>query len=361
MSHNISHKNGQAEAIYRGRRQDVWHQLGVYTGDDAVSPEQARGVVGIPVEKVEVTYNRPIGNEDTVPTVSKKAYLTVRMDTGAELAMVGPQYTVTPYTDVLVNNLLPILDAGLATIDTAFLLEGGLRGIVMLKWEMEKLGGRTREVYGREGLKPYTMFMAAHGEGVSNQARNTTIRGVCQNTVGMILSSAMYGFSVPHRTNANTMQLEKTRELFRGLIGEFEDTAAAYDLLRSTRLDKALWQELVAKVIVPELFETRNADGKLPAFTGPRGELVEQRVRDKGNKVFKLWTGGMGHTGDLSAWEAYNGLVESLDHDTDTWKGRNAENRAISLMSGPLATTRNAVLSSLLKYAKQNGKVAVTV
>lgn len=360
MSHNISHKDGQAEAIYRGQRKDVWHQLGTYTGDADITPDAARKVVGIPVEKVEVTYNRPIGNDDSVPTISKKAFLTVRQDTGAELAMVGPQYTVTPYADVLVDNLLPILDAGLGKIDTAFLLEGGLRGIVMLKWEMEKLGGQTRDTYSREGLKPYTMFMAAHGEGVSNQARNTTIRGVCANTVGMILSGAMYGFTVPHRTNANTMQLEKTRELFKGLVGEFDETARAYDLLRNTRLDKALWQELVGKVIAPDLFAERNTDGKLPAFTGPRGEIVEQRLRDKGNRAFKLWTAGTGHSGDLSAWEAYNGLVESLDHDTEMWKGRNTENRAISLMSGPLATVRNSVLSSLLKYAKQNAKVSVT-
>lgn len=364
MSHNISKENGEYRAVFAGNREDTWHNVGTYNSKDAtgkpipVTAEQARQIVGIPVEKVEVTYNRPIGNDDTVATVSKKAYLTVRMDTGAELAMVGPQYTVTPFEETLVDNLSPIVDQGFADFDVAGLLDGGLRGWVMLKWNMDKLSGMTREVYGKEGLKPYTMFMVAHGEGIANVGRNTTIRGVCSNTVGMILSQAASGFNISHRTNANIRQLDATRDLFRGIIGEFEATAQAYALLRSDRLDKALWQELVGKVMAPELFEQKNSDGKLPAFTGPRGEIAEQRLRDKGNRVFKLWTAGTGHSGDLSAWEAYNGLVESLDHDTDMWKARSAENRAVSLMSGPLAKVRNDVFASLLSHAKENAKVA---
>jgi hypothetical protein len=206
-------------------------------------------------------------------------------------------------------------------------------------------------VYGKEGLKPYTMFMAAHGEGIANVARNTTIRGVCSNTVGMILSSAAVGFTLSHRKNVNTRQLEATRNLFKGLVGEFEQTATAFTLLRQTRLDKAMWDELVQKVALPE----PTAD----ELTGPRAHIVLERWQEKKARVLSLWQNGAGHVGDRSAWEAYNGLVESLDHDTDIWKARSEENRAVSLMSGPLSKVRNSVFASLLTYAqKVNGKVA---
>jgi hypothetical protein len=353
MSHNISKENGKYRAVFAGARKDTWHSVGDYTDTDSIEPEVARKIVGIPVEIQTVTYQRPIGNGDAVETVSGKARLTVRQDTGAELAMVGPGYCVTPFAETLVDNLLPVVDAGLGTFDVAGLLDGGLRGWVMLKWNMEQISGRARDTFQREDLKPYTMFMAAHGEGIANVARNTYIRGVCSNTVGMILSQAASGFTLSHRKNVNQRQLEATRKLFKNLVGEFENTAAAFTLLRQTRLNKAMWDELVQKVALPEPTKEE--------MDGPRGHIVLERWQEKKTRILSLWQNGTGHVGDRSAWEAYNGLVESLDHDTDIWKARSEENRAVSLMSGPLAKIRNSVFASLLAHAhKVNGKVAVT-
>lgn len=353
MSHEISFKNGHAEAIYTGKREDVWHRLGKYIGNRAITVEEAREVIGIQVEKVPVRFTCPVANgTDTVEKVSEKAFLTVRMDTGAELASVGPDYTVVQHEDAILTPILPLLDAGFATLDVAGLLRDGLRGWTMLKWNLERFDPIVRDVY-RDEIQPFSLCFSAHGEGNANSYSHTTIRGVCHNTVSMILRSGGL-IKVVHRKNAAVRQVEAAERTFKHVIAAHKDLAEAYQKLKAVTLDMALWKELVQKVAIPNPSEQPDWDKD-----SPRAEIVMERFKTKANRVYKLWTSGAGHSGDKSAWEAYNGLVESLDHDTDLWKGRNEENRALSLTDGPLAKVRQAAFDSLLKYA--NDKVASRV
>lgn len=348
MAHELSFQNGQAEAIYSGERKAVWHQLGNYVGDRAVTVEEARKVVGIPVEKMPVRYLRPIGNGDTVETVSEKAFLTVRTDTGEELASVGPSYTVVQHSDALLNAVMPILDSGFATIDVAGLLRQGLGGWVLLKWNLDLFDPIVREVY-RDEIQAYGLCLSWHGEGNANSYANVTERAVCKNTIDIGMSAATLKTKVYHRRNANDAQLQAAQETFRHVIAHHKNMAEAYTALRSTQLTRQQWKALVADVAVPDprLSPDWNKDA-------PRAELVINRYKEKVSRIFGMWANGSGHTGDGSAWEAYNGLIESLDHDTDLWKGRNVENRVLSLTDGPLAKVRQNVFQSLMAHVTAN-------
>lgn len=347
MAHELSFQNGEAEAIYSGQRESVWHRLGRYFGNTRITIEQLRAVVGIPVEKVPVRYTIPVANgTDTVEKESTKAFLTVRMDTGEELASVGPDYTVVQHDTALVQAVEPIVSAGLATIDAAGLLRQGAGGWTLLKWNLEKMDGVIRDVY-RDELRAYGLCLSWHDGTSSNSYANVTERAVCKNTIDIGMANAALVTRVIHRKNANVNQLAAAQKTFSHVIAHHQEMADAYVKLQQTYLDRQQWIDAVMVNAAPDPRKAKNFDPK-----SPRAELVVERWKVKVKRLHDLWSKGTGHIGDGSAWEAYNGLVESLDHDADLWKARSAENRVLSLTDGPLSQIRGKVFNSLLALAK---------
>lgn len=353
MAHNLSQDaSGNYQFISVGRRQDWWHQLGRYKEDGTpITEDELVETVGVDVAKVPVTYERPIGFRgdlaDTVPTVSRKAFLTVRLDTGDELAMVGPGYEIVQHKTALVDLVMPVVEAGYATIEGAGLLRNGLRGFCQIRWNMDKFDRTIREVYGDE-LKTFAVVITAHGEGRSVETLHTTQRTGCENTLEMARADGVFSGRVAHRKGANGRVVDMVRDSFKAVLLHHAEMAEKYAALKRTHLDKALWLELVQKVGIPNPSEQPDWDPK-----APRADVVMDRFKTKANRAFSLWTKGTNHKGDKSAWEAYNGLVESIDHDTDIWKTRTAEGRLESLTSGPFAKVKADVFDSLLAFASK--------
>lgn len=346
MAHELSFQNGEAEAVFAGKREDVWHRLGRYFGEKVISIADLRAVVGIPVEKVPVRYDRPIGGgSDSVETESKKAFLTVRTDTGEELASVGPDYTVVQHDTALVQAVEPIVDAGYGTIDAAGLLRGGAGGWTLLKWNTERFDPIVRDVY-RDEIQAYGLCLSWHDGSTSNTYANVGVRAVCKNTIDMAMAKGTLRTKVRHTKSAPVRQLEAARETFKHVIAHHSEMATKYRQLQSFMLDRAMWKELVQKVAVPDPREEKGWDEK-----SPRAELVVNRWKAKRQRVANLMVAGAGSDGTPSAWNAYNGLVESMDHDTDLWKGRSDENRVLSLTDGPLAKIRSDVFNGLVAAA----------
>jgi phage/plasmid-like protein (TIGR03299 family) len=346
MAHELSFQNGEAEAVYAGKREDVWHRLGRYFGERIISIADLRAVVGIPVEKLPVRYDRPIaGGSDSVETVSKKSFLTVRMDTGEELASVGPDYTVVQHDTALVQAVEPIVDAGFATVDAAGLLRGGAGGWTLLKWNLDAMDPIVRDVYRNE-IQAFGLCLSWHDGTSANTYANVGVRAVCKNTIDLGMSSATLRTKVRHTKSAPIRQFEAAQETFGRVIAHHSEMATKYRQLQGLQLDLQMWKELVQKVAVPDPREAKDWDAK-----SPRADLVVERFRTKANRVYQLMVKGTGSDGEKTAWNAYNGLVESMDHDTELWKGRSDENRVLSLTDGPLAQIRTKVFDNLVAAA----------
>lgn len=346
MAHELSFVNGEAEAVYSGEREDVWHRLGRYFGDKVISIADVRKVVGIPVAKVPVRYSVPVsGGTDSLEKESTKAFLTLRLDTGAELASVGPDYTVVQHDTALVQAVEPIVDAGLATVDAAGLLRGGAGGWTLIKWNLDKMDSVVRDVYKNE-IQAYGLCLSWHDGSNSNSYANVGVRAVCKNTIDMGMASATLRTKVRHTKNAATRQLEAAQQTFRHVIAHHSEMAAKYQMLQGLHLDLQMWKELVQKVAAPDPREQKGWDAE-----SPRADLVVERFRTKANRIYKLMRSGAGSDGTTTAWNAYNGLVESMDHDSDLWKGRSDENRILSLTDGPLAQIRSTVFNNLVAAA----------
>ena len=102
------------------------------------------------------------------------------------------------------------------------------------------------------------------------------------------------------------------------------------------------FKSAVLDVVSPDPRESKkfNPEAKL-------ADLVVERHEKRVELVTRLWTEGAGHTGDHSAWEAYNGAVEAIDHDTDIFPIRGGSWRTQSLLDGKLASLKEGVLAGV--------------
>jgi len=171
---------------------------------------------------------------------------------------------------------------------------------------------------------------------------------VCANTLGVAESrTGDQSITIAHTGDANGKVIEAAQKLFAGIIERHETVAAHYRLLKQTVLSADEFDTLVLDPIAPDprKHPRWNAEGRM-------ANAVIERAERKWQVVTRLWMSGKGHTGDHSAWEAYNGAVEALDHDTDLFPARSGVYRTASLLGGWLAETKGTVLKGLLAHAE---------
>jgi hypothetical protein len=332
MSHGLEEANGRIEALYTGSIESIWHRLGTAKGDQPITTKEAGDLIDFPVEFRKLSYDL----DGETRASSHRSIL--RLDTGKELAVVGPDYKLIPFSKALVEAIKPFVEEGLATIDTTFVLDGGKRAVVLLKWNTEKLSPVIRDVYGDE-LKTYGACVASHG-GSANLYYNTVIRAVCANTValGQYRENRSAFYTVAHRgKNTGTRTIDAVDRAFRGIVLSNEKLAEQIKALRAYTLS---WDQ----------FESNVLDVAQPKAAPDARKDVAERAEKRRVRVANLWFTGRGHEGNGSAWEAVNGLIQSLDHD-EFWRGATPERRFAAVTQGNLKEIRENVWSRLVGLA----------
>ncbi|MBN9517148.1 DUF932 domain-containing protein [bacterium] len=147
---------------------------------------------------------------------------------------------------------------------------------------------------------------------------------------------------MPHKGDASARLAEAAQRMFHGVVDRFEVIARQYRLLMGCRLSEDAFARLVLDAVA--LDPRFNPDAKL-------AEAVVDRVRRKRSAVRRLWVEGKGHTGEPTAWFAYNGAAEALDHDRGLWPTRAGSWRTASLLDGELARLKTRVLDNLVGFA----------
>lgn len=345
MSHELATlADGRAAFFEVGRVRTAWHRLGTLL-PDAPSLDDAIATAGLgyTVEKVPVEIRLPSGM--LIP--STKGFAMLRADTHQELGVVGPGYEPVQNVDAF-RVLEPLLDTGLAKLETGGVLRDGADAFLLIRWDVERFPAIVREVYADEVL-PFGLVATNHSGRRGVLLKETPVRVVCANTLGAAETTVGNQAIVRHTANAADALVSAAELLWRGVLARHAEAAAQYRVLRATRLTDAEFTRLVLDPIVP-----RPQDA--PTFN-PEARLAERVVARADHRravLTRLWTAGKGHVGDRSAWEAYNGVVEAVDHDEDglfptrggVW-GRGA-----SLLGGRLGQLKDGTLHRLMAFAE---------
>lgn len=341
MAHELEFQNGEASIF--SVRETPWHRFGHVLDAAPTFDEAIRlGRLDYPVIKVPtlIRVPTPDGN-DVYSKQSTKAFVTLRTDTGAELGSVGPDYEPVQNIDAF-RIFEPLLDQGVLTLETGGVLRDGADAWLMGKWDLSKFGPITREVFGDE-VVPYALLACNHAGKRGVLVQKTNIRVVCANTLGFAEGSNEERIVVRHSGEAHQKLVEAAEGLFLNFIEEYEKLSLQYKAMKETFLTQAEFDALVVAQVVQD---PRKKKGWNPEAR--MANVVVERYDVKVKELNRLWTEGTGHTGDHSAWEAYNGVVEALDHNEDLWPSRSGVYRTQKLLGGDLAQMKNRVLDELV-------------
>lgn len=354
---------GKARMFYAG--ETPWHEEGFkITVEQEADWDLAMSYFDIPLEKRQLfrpvdpaalTDEMAADAKQGIPvnlqmTPVKDGFYIWRPDIKKVLGTVGSHYEIVPNRDAL-EVLKPLVDEGVAAIETGGVLRDGADAWLMTRWDLAKFGPNAKEVLGEEIL-PYSTVMVNHDGRRGIQIGNTAIRIVCANTLGMAEREAESGnrinrwATIDHRPGAKVRLVEEAHRLFAGVVERYEALAGQYRLLKAKRLEEHEFKTMVLDKVVPHPADDPkfNPEAKLAG-------VVIERAERKRAELTRLWTAGAGHTGDHSAWEAYNAVAEALDHNKELWPSRDGCWRTASLLTGNLADLKNKTLDRLVSFA----------
>jgi phage/plasmid-like protein (TIGR03299 family) len=285
---------------------------------------------------------------DTEFVQNDRAFITYRPDTAKELGVVGADYGVLANYDAF-RALIPLLDAGVCRLETGGVLRDGADAWLQARFDVERFGPVVREVFADEVI-PFALFTNNHAGRRNATVAETPVRVVCANTLAMAehdMTGSGKFIGVRHTASAAERMVEAAETLFQAIVERFEVIAQQYKLLKAVHLSDTEFRRLI---IAPAFDDPSKRAGWNPE--AKLAESVVARYEEKVAEVTRLWTEGQGHKGDHSAWEAYNGLVEAIDHNTKLFPTRGGCWRTASLMDGSLRRRKQLALTAVVKFAQ---------
>lgn len=323
MSHELTVNaiTKQVEFAYRLSDGEPWHGLGQPMADDATI-DQWRTAAGMDwkIQRAKVRY--PVSHDPSVPMreISDK-HVLLRSDTKDALGVVSDSYKVVQPGEVI-DFFRDIVKVGGLELSAAGTIYGGKRF-----WATAKIG-EASPTSVKDKVGGYLLLSTSADGSQRTEARRTSIRVVCRNTLAMATSEGQPWVKISHRTEFDPEQIKQ----FMGL------NEAAWDAFRHqiTRLanipvdqDKA--EELTSLVL--------GGGEKVIASAGY-------------NKILDLFNGG-GKGADLdgvreTGWGYVNAVTEYIDHWT---RARSDENRFVSAQWGPGADMKQRAVNAVLALA----------
>jgi phage/plasmid-like protein (TIGR03299 family) len=342
MAHELDTITGTEQAATFSVIETPWHKLGTVLAE-APSFNKALELGGLKfdVEKRPLTTTFEIREGETIDVEVPENYAVVRTDRANRdgvLGVVGSSYKVLQNVDAF-RVLEPLVDRGVAKIETGGALRGGRDVWMMVRFNIDD--AKVAKALGDE-VVPFGLISNNHNGSRQVTLQQTPIRVVCANTLAMAHARAG-GIKVRHTTNVEGRTVKAAEELFANLVESYREIGDQFITLRKAILTKKQFEKAVLDVLAP-LPDATKVNVRKDNIAKAAFEKATARAESKRDRLTTLWTDGDGHSGNLSAWEAVNGAIQSLDHDVDFWK---ADNRLESLFDGTIAMMKTKVTNSV--------------
>ncbi len=319
MAHALSiRQTGKAEMAYVGKT--PWHKLGqqLPSGASLEVWSQAAGMDWmIESSPVQFTVN---GRMHEMPD----RVVLYRSDNQFALSSVSRWYKPVHPGEVL-GFFRDLTDAAGFTLETAGTLFGGKR-----LWALASIGAEAAVADPRDKMKGYLLLSTACDGSMSTEARYTTVRVVCNNTLGYARNgSAKANVKVTHSATFDPaavkreLGIEMAKAQFTEAMGQFRQMA-------ETRLTEAETIDATANLFVPAFCEMDKAEKTklLNKTSGPIFRVDELAIDHKALGSDLAGTDG-------TVWGWLNAVTQYVDHEAraqsqDTrlnsaWYGKGAE------------------------------------
>jgi phage/plasmid-like protein (TIGR03299 family) len=321
MSHELTERaDGRIEYAFRETDGAGWHGLGNALPDGATIDQwtQAAGMEW-KIARSRVRY----GDAPNQRIIDDK-HVLFRSDTKADLGIVSDKYQIVQPRAVL-EFFRDLVRAGGLELSAAGTVFGGRRF-----WATAKIGDAS-PVSVRDKIGGYLLLSTSADGSLATEARLTSIRVVCRNTLAMARADGKPALRVSHRSVFDADAVKTQMGL----------NTAAWDSFRHslTRLanKEVAWDS--AQEIVAGLFATQDS------------QPARDKARDSAGwgKVMSLFAGeAKGSSFDGVQGTAY-GLLQACTEYSDHWvRAQSAENRFVSAQWGNGATLKSKAYEALM-------------
>ena len=299
MAHALTiHANGAVEMAYAGNK-TPWHGLGNNLAHGATIEEwKAAAGMNWSIESAIVEYSYNGG----MMFASDRVVLH-RSDNGAALGVVSDGYKPVHPGQVL-EFFRGLTDAAGFTLETAGTLFGGKR-----LWALASIGAEAAILDPRDKMKGYLLLSTACDGSMCTEARYTTVRVVCNNTLGFARNGAKAAVKVTHRSTFDPAAVK--RELgIEAARSQFSDTMAEFRALAETEVTPLQVITATAELFHPGFdgFDRAEKMKLIDKATGPITKVGELALNKR----------AMGSEYDGTQGTAYgwlNAVTEHVDHE----------------------------------------------
>ena len=324
MAHMID-TTSKGRASYASTQRE-WHGLGelMPTGQ-SIEQWQAAAGMDYEVQRGYVRYATERGQAAEQMKVVKDKVVLFRSDTKDALGVVSDSYKVVQPREVL-EFFRGWAEAGGMTIESAGVLFGGKRYFATAKLgDGVLIDGHTDKVV------PYALLSTSADGSLATEARWTTVRVVCNNT----LSMARGGAAAVRVTHRSEFKADEVRGVMESANEEFRSFMEMSRQLAAIRVSRPLAEDLTM-----HLFKTGTKDAD--AVKESRGFI---RVMELFNGAAK---GALLETAQETAWGWLNAVTEYADHHI---RAHSDENRKASALWGQGDTLKNRAVDLALAAA----------
>lgn len=285
------------------------------------------------------------GTQSRVP----HANAVIRTDRGTTLdqvplAVVGDQYVPLQNKDAF-GVLEPLLDKGVAFLETGGVLRGGRDAWMLVRFDVKD--HVVQEVFTDE-VVPFGLITNNHSGHYHALIMETPIRPVCANTLGAALigwRDRQNVIEVSHRGEAKVKMVEAAEKTFGALVERYQTIARDYKALKDRILTVEEFTRTVLDVAAPLPKKLHGIDTQHLTIRGY--DMAREVAQERRDKIQDAWENGPGHNGDHSAWEGYNGAVQIIDHDSTAYRTRGS--RVAQMIGGRLVQKKTEVLNGLVR------------
>lgn len=292
MAHALTQrKNGFVEMAYLG---DIaWHGLGnELTEDEAVNiDERALAKAGMDWKllRSKVRYAVDRTGDESAFLEMPDQHVLFRSDSKEALGLVSASYNIVQPKEML-EFFRDIVSENGFKLNTAGTLFGGKRF-----WALASIGEEAN-VIGNDLMKGYLLITSSCDGTMATTVKPTTVRVVCNNTLGMALSTEKTAsvIKVSHRTDFNHSKVKDQLGIVHGAFGSFMH---ATKRLAEHEISKMRAREMTARLLVESGTVTK----------------ADPETSNGFNSIMALFEGGKGNAGK-TAWDWVNGVTEWVDH-----------------------------------------------
>lgn len=225
MAHELDMTRGQAAIAFRGAV--PWHGLGAeILPQDSLDDIRIKAGLDYDVVKTPVQFQRRVQGIDpgnnapidyTTYETSKDKCVLYRSDTGNDLSVVSTKYQVVQPSQI-VNFYRSLTEQYGFQVEVVGALKGGRK-----VWALANTGNCIN-LPGEDRVKGYLLLATSYDGTMATQARFTSIRVVCNNTLTLANSEGRPDVSVPHSATFDEVKVKQDLGL-GNTWGEFAEQA----------------------------------------------------------------------------------------------------------------------------------------